>query len=332
LALLKQETINRMKKNITRRKFIKQSGKAGAAIAAVTAFPGLTSCSVFNPADIAIVKGDNYYENTMKAVDLIGGMKKFVPKGSKVGLLINSDFDVPGAYVNPDISIAAIKMLSDAGAGEITCLQVVKDEYWQRSSHYETHKDLLATLKAVQTNTFPAEYMEDDFVKIETINGGKSLKDTEVVKKWLECDVFVNIPISKHHMTTLLTGALKNIMGVSTRKANITFHLNGPERNDPVFLAQCIADQNLLKKTTLCIVDSTEFIVDNGPSGPGTLEKPNKVLAGTDIVAMDALASTFLGYDPSEILSVVQAHETGVGDMDYLKLNIAEVEGNDYNN
>jgi len=316
-----------MKKNISRRKFIKNTTKAGAAVAAASALPGLTSCSLFNPADIAIVNGDNYYENTIEAIKMIGGMEKFVPKGSKVGLLINSDFDVLGAYVNPDISIAAIKMIADAGAEEITCLQVVKEEYWQRSSHYEDHKELLETLKSVETNTFPAEYNEDDFVKVPNIEGAKSLVDTEVAKKWLECDVFINIPISKHHMTTFLTGALKNIMGVSTRKANITFHLNGPERNDPVFIAQCIADQHLLKKTNLCIIDSTEFIIDNGPSGPGILEKPNKILAGSDIVALDALASTILGYEPEEILCVVQAHETGVGDMDYSKLNIVEVDG-----
>lgn len=314
-----------MKDNITRRKFIKQTSKAGAAVAAVSAIPGLSSCTMFNTADISVVNGENYFENTIEAMKLIGGMEKFVPKGSKVGLLINSDFDVLGAYVNPDISIAAIKMIADAGAEEITCLQVVKEEYWQRSSHYEKHKDLLETLKSVETNTFPAEYNEDDFVQVPTIEGAKSLKETEVAKKWLECDVFINIPISKHHMTTLLTGALKNIMGVSTRKANITFHLNGPERNDPFFIAQCIADQNLLKKTNLCIIDSTEFIIDNGPSGPGTLEKPNKILAGSDIVALDALASTFLGYEPEDILCVVQAHESGVGDMNFSKLNILEV-------
>jgi len=315
-----------MKKNITRRKFIKQTGKAGAAVAAASALPAITSCSVFNPADIAVVKGINYFENTIKAVEAIGGMKSFVQDGAKVGLLINSDFDVQGAYVNPDISIAAIKMIADAGASEITCIQKVKEEYWQRSSHYEMHKELLSTVKMVEANVFPAEFNEEDFVMFETIEGGKELKNTEVSKKWIDCDVFINIPISKHHMTTLLTGALKNIMGVSTRKANITFHLNGPSRNDPDYLAQCIADQHLLKKTDLCIIDSTEFILDNGPSGPGTLEKPDKILAGTDIVALDALTSTFLGYEPEEILSVVKAHETGVGNMDYMKLNIKEIE------
>jgi len=120
-----------MSKKITRRKFIAKSGKAGIAIAGAVSLPGLTSCSLFKePPDIAVLQGENYFQNTFEAIELLGGMEKFVPKGSKVGLLINSDFEVFGTYVNPDISIAAVKMMVDAGAAEITCLQVVKDEYW----------------------------------------------------------------------------------------------------------------------------------------------------------------------------------------------------------
>ncbi|MCF8378153.1 MAG: DUF362 domain-containing protein [Bacteroidales bacterium] len=314
-----------MTKGITRRNFIKDSSKAGIAIAGVSSIPGLSSCSVFkSPADIVVVQGEDYFGNTLEALEMLGGIEKFVPKGSNVGLLINSDFENFGTYVNPDIAIAVVKELVKAGASEITCLQVVKDEYWKRSRHYEKFKDQINSLRQVETNTFPAEFNDKDFVIIDNIDRGKSLKETEVVKKWLECDVFVNLAISKHHMTTLLTGALKNIMGVSTRKANVTFHLGSGERNDPEYIAQCIADQNALRKTDLCIIDSTEFILDNGPSGPGTLEKLQKIVAGTDIVALDALTCTYLGYSHDEILTVVKAHEIGIGDMHFEKLNIIE--------
>jgi uncharacterized protein (DUF362 family) len=317
-----------MSNKITRRKFIRQTGKAGIAIAGATVLPAFGYSSLFQgDADISVVQGPAYFQNTIKAIGLIGGMEKFVPRGSSVGLLINSDFEDFGAYVNPDISIATVKMLVDAGASKITCLQVVKEEYWKRSALYDEYKDLLANLLQVESNTFPAEFNEADFVKFERIEGAKSLKETEVVKAWLECDVFVNIPISKHHATTLLTGALKNTMGVSTRKANVTFHLGSGVRNDPQYLAQCIVDQNMLRKTDLCIVDATEFITTNGPNGPGEMKKEQKIVAGTDIVAIDALCSPILGYQPDEILTTVLAHESGLGTMDYSKLNVVEVTG-----
>jgi hypothetical protein len=54
--------------------------------------------------DIAAVKGDDYFKNTIKAVEILGGMSKFVSKQSKVGLLINSPWEHPGSYVRPEIT------------------------------------------------------------------------------------------------------------------------------------------------------------------------------------------------------------------------------------
>ncbi|MCB0804508.1 MAG: DUF362 domain-containing protein [Bacteroidales bacterium] len=315
-----------MEKKINRREFIRKSGTLGVITAGASMIPGIGACSLLSPsADISVVSGAGYFANTLKAIDLIGGMKKFIPEGSTVGLLINSDFDIPGTYVNPDVAIAAVKSIFDAGAQSIICLQKVKEEYWERSSYYESHKDILSTLKQVETNVFPSEYNDDDFIKLTDLDNNKALKETEVVKAWLECDVFVNIPICKHHASTLLTGAMKNIMGVSTRKANVTFHLGSGVRNDPDYLAQCIVDQNLVRKSDLCIMDATEFITDNGPSGPGTLKKPQKIIAGADMVAIDAIAAEILGYSPGEILCVVKGHESGLGNKEYSDYNLVEL-------
>ncbi len=315
-----------LKGKINRRKFIKDTGKLGfVGLAGSLALPGKSFGALFGSPDIVVVNGINYFQNTIRAVESLGGMRKFVPDGSKVGLLINSAFENKGAYVNPDISIAAVKMIFEAGASEIINLQVVKPEYWKRGTYYEENMEMLSNLKEVSSNTFPSEYNEMDFVRINPLEGAKSLMETEVVKAWLECDIFINIPIAKHHTTTLLTGALKNIMGVSTRKANITFHLGSGEKNNPQYLAQCIVDQNLLKKTNLCIADATEFITSNGPGGPGEIKSLNKIVAGTDIVAIDALFSEYLDYAPDEILTTRIGHEAGIGEIDYHKLNLLEL-------
>lgn len=316
-----------MAKKVTRREFIKDSGKFGATVVAGSlTLGGFSSFSLFEGnADIAIIEGSNYYGNTYKALEILGGMGKFVTNGSKVGLLTNSDFELAGTYVNPDISLAVVKMIFDAGASELTSLQVIRDEYWKRSALYDQHKDLLSRLKQVDKNVFPSEFNELDFVKFDKIEGAKSLKYTEVVKKWLECDVFINLAIGKHHATTILTGALKNIMGVSTRKANVGFHLDSGVRNDPDYLAQCIVDQHLIRKTDLCIADATEFIINKGPEGPGDLKKLDKIIAGTDCVAIDAICTEYLGYEPGEILTTVKGQETGLGTMEYKKLKVIEI-------
>lgn len=306
-----------------RRKFLQQS----AALGAMTCIGGsfLSSCGKYGNYDLAVFNSRDYYAATVEAMNFIGGMSKHIGRTSKVGLLINSDFEHKGAYVNPDISLAVIKMMFDAGASRITLLQTVKEEYWKRSALYESHREMIGALDVVASNTFPSTFNEDDWVLINEIPGAIALKEAEVARKALECDVFVNIPISKHHATTLLTGALKNMMGITTRKTNVTYHLGSGKRNDPDYLAQCIADINLFRKTDLCIMDSTEFITTNGPSGPGDIVKENIVIAGTDIVAIDTIASEYLGYYPEEILTSVKGEELGVGTMKKETLKIKEI-------
>jgi uncharacterized protein (DUF362 family) len=116
------------------------------------------------------------------------------------------------------------------------------------------------------------------------------------------------------------------MMGLTTRKTNVTFHLGSGVRNDPEYLAQCIADLNLIRKPDLVIADAIEFITGNGPSGPGPLKRLDTVIAGTDPVAIDAFGATCLDMKPSDILTVQRAYELKIGEMDLSKLSILEIQ------
>jgi uncharacterized protein (DUF362 family) len=276
--------------------------------------------------DLCKVKSTDYYQATFKAIEELGGIKRFVPFGSSVGFLINSAFDERGAYVNPDIALAVLFLCWEAGAAEMTLLQPVSMDYWKRSEKFSKHRFIINELKQVESNNFPAVFIENDFKLMETISGAKALKDVEIIRKVSEVDVFINIPILKHHGSTILTGALKNMMGLTTRKTNVTFHLGSGKRNDPEYLAQCIADLNLVRKPDLTVADATEFITGNGPAGPGPMKKLDLVVAGTDPVAVDAFGSACLDASPADILTVAKAYEHGIGEMDLAKLSVAEFE------
>jgi len=158
------------------------------------------------------------------------------------------------------------------------------------------------------------------------IDGAVELKNVEIIKKISEVDVFINIPILKHHGSTILTGALKNMMGLCTRKTNVTFHLGSGVRNDPEYLGQCIADLNLVRKPDLTVADAIEFITGNGPAGPGPLKRLDLVVASPDPVAIDAFGATCLDAEPSDVISVKRAYEHGIGEMDLSKLSIMEIQ------
>lgn len=310
-----------------RRSFIKRSAATGAAAFIGSSLLGRKALAgaIGSDADIAIVNGSDIFENTRKAVDILGGMEKFVPKGSKVGLIVNAGFDQKGAYVDPDITLSVMKMCFEAEADEVLSIQYIHDVYWERSPRHEEMKEMLGKLTQVESNDFPAEYIEEDWKTLPAIEGAVSLQDVEVVKALDEVDVLINIFIAKHHAGTMYTGAMKNSMGFCTRKTNVFFHLGSGERNDPDFLAQCVADINLIRQPDLIIGDATEFITTNGPSGPGEMNKLDKVFAGTKLVAMDALGVSYNDLVAEDVPTLLKAEAIGLGSYDLDGLNVVEL-------
>ena len=303
-----------------RRSFLKRgaAGSAAAFLGGSVLGSKVMAGIADKDADITVMTGSDYFKNTEKAVKALGGMERFVPKGSKVGLIINAGFEQKGAYLNPDISLSVLDMCFKAGAEEVICMQYVKDEYWTRSAYLDQVKDLFENVKQVESNDFPAEFNEDEWMVIPKIEGSVALEDVEVIKALDEVDVLINIFIAKHHAGSMYTGAMKNAMGFCTRKTNVFFHLGSGERNDPDFLAQCIADINLYRQPDLLIGDATEFIVTNGPSGPGELVKLDKVYAGTNMVAMDALGASFNDLTAEDVPTLLKAKKLGLGSYNFL--------------
>ena len=130
-------------------------------------------------------------------------------------------------------------------------------------------------------------------------------------------------------------------MGISSFGTNITFHLGdnyitgavkmlGNAYHDMEHLAQCIADLNLIRKWDLNIVDVTEYITTNGPSGPGKVLKPGLAIASRDMVAADAYTvSAFEWYGrkmkPANVKHIRLAHEREFGRMDVENLVVKRV-------
>ncbi|UCE18255.1 MAG: DUF362 domain-containing protein [Gemmatimonadota bacterium] len=271
--------------------------------------------------DISVVKGEDYFESTIRAVEEFGGMKRFVTKNSRVAILPNAQRNNPGTYTKPDVVRAVVRMCKKAGAKEINCLSWLPEKNWEDTGLAKAVKKEGANLVLVNRN-------DESLFKPVPVKKGKALKEARIMKEFFKNDVFITLPVTKDHAGNKFTGTLKNMMGLNSPQNNRGFHKEDWDTNiDSIrFLDQCIADLNTIIEPDLCIVDATEFITTNGPFGPGKLLKPQKVVAGIDRVAIDAYCCQLWGLKPDSIIAINKAYEHELGEMSLKKVNIKELE------
>jgi len=306
-----------------RREFLKRSAVFGIGaplVAPTSKLPmgadlGIASSS--QRVGISAVTGRDYFASTVRAVEMLGGMGNYVPSGSTVGLLVNSPWQNPGTYTNPDVALAVLRMCLDAGASAIFTVEGASADYWHRSGLAGEYSSEIAAIR-------PSGAKE---VSVE-IPRGVSLKEAVVSHAFLECDVLIDIPVAKDHDGTRYTGTLKNLMGACVHNPTCRFmHFGGGAQEfygDPRFLSQCIADLGLVRQPDLNVVDATEFVTTNGPAGPGDIARPRKVVAGTDMVAVDAYCAEVRGLRSRDVQMIRMAHEHGLGNMDLTATQVRE--------
>lgn len=309
-----------MSKRMTRREFMRSGAVAGTAVLAggVVDARRLGAQRQAIP-DLAVVTGTDPLLSVNRGLEALGGIRKFVPTGSSVGLLINAPswWNKPGSFTHPEVVLAAILGCLEAGAKEIHYLIDPAADFWKRTPLTAKYEKEIGAVKKCSKN-----YVEKEVAR------NKTLKKTSVVKEFLDCDVFVNLPIIKHHVGVGMSGNLKNLMGVNTSASNQFFHAGSGakgEYDDIPFLAQCVADLNTLRKPDLCIADATEFLLANGPAGPGPLGKVGKVILGTDPVAVDAYGAPLVNLKAADVLMITKSVEWGLGRMDVSKLAVKEM-------
>ncbi len=269
--------------------------------------------------DVSVVTGDDFGAATLKAVDQLGGMEKFVPKGSKVAVLANPQRNNPGAFTSPKVLESVVRQCLSAGAASVTCISWLPDGNWESTGLRDAAIGAGAILDI-------SDHKDETLFKKVAIEKGKALKEAEIMKSFYESDLLINVPVTKDHAGNKFTGTLKNLMGLNSPKSDRTFHKEDWDTNPESiqFLDQCIADLNLAVKPALCVVDATEFIVTNGPFGPGKLHAPKKVVAGVDRVAIDSYCCTLWGLKPEEIYTIKAAAAHGLGEMDLSKVVVQE--------
>lgn len=267
--------------------------------------------------DLVAVKNGEPDAMFAKAMALMGGMGQFVKKGQTVVVKPNIGFPRKpevGATTNPLLIKTVIESCYQAGARKVYVFDnVVTPTSGNSRNCYQLSgiEDAVRTARGIMVPVDDFQYQE------VTIPGAKTLKTAEVHRLVLDADVFINVPVLKHHSSTHLSIAMKNLMGVVRNR--MRYHLTG--------LDQCIADFCLYKKPDLNIVDAYRVLMSDGPAGPrdareARVELKKTLLMSRDIVAIDAAATRIFGKNPEDIGYIKMGHQQRAGNMDLTKLKI----------
>ncbi len=174
-----------------------------------------------------------------------------------------------------------------------------------------TNKAFKATKLDEVTNETGAKWINFDQDKHITINkdNGAILPTFKMASIVQEVDLIVSLPKLKTHGLTKYTGALKNTLGVIPANGKKNVHVQAPK---PSTFAKALIDVYEEVKPHLTVMDAIVGMEGNGPNS-GEPRKIGLVIASTDGVALDAVASNIIGYEPMAIPTIKYAHERKIG-------------------
>jgi uncharacterized protein (DUF362 family) len=297
---------------LTRRQFLRYSALAGAGTAFSSSFAWAGNAAAERffkpPFDLAIANGESPVKNCLAAVEALGGFSRFVRSGDVVAIKPNPiGTNPPEQAINthPEMIEAVVTECFTAGAKDVVVVSHDPERPMTGNGTADAVQRAGGTLKAIN---------DDTMYRAIAVPRGRILRTEQVSTDVLDADVFINMPIAKHHAGSEVTLSMKNLMGIIWDR--IRFHQTD--------LHQCIAELNAAVPADLIIMDANHVLLTNGPGGPGEVRRGRRVIAGIDPVAIDAFSARAYWREPDLVRHIRIAYDLGVGEIDISKLVIKE--------
>ena len=275
---------------------------------AVTSF-GLAARRLF-PLDIGagtgvgVVRSTDIEAGVKKAVELVGGIGRYIGAGDVVAVKPNIAFNSPPQYkatTDPIVVRTIVDLCYQAGASRVYVFDRTVSN--PRLSYVTSGIE-----RAAEEAGAKVLYVDDVSSKLYkkiSVAGGVYLKETLVNKYILESDAFINLPVAKQHSTAGLTIGMKNLMGISVDNRS-RWHWD---------IHQAISDINMAVKSDLTVVDATAIMTRRGPTGGSLsyLKDTDTIIASPRVAQADAEATLLFGIQPQELGYLRLAEEKGLG-------------------
>jgi len=267
---------------------------------------------------VAIVKGKDVDTMVAEAIGLLGGMEQFVQDGQKVVIKPNLvhqpsrwRYEQTGKgkevreEFTTDIRIveSLARRIREAARCTITIAEGTPDKATTlfKFLGYDTMAGRLGI------DLVDVDEGERTAVAVD----GLARKEYSLPVVTQTSDVLIDVPAMKTHHRTGVTLGMKNLFGL----------LPMPKEEFHGQLDEVICDLSLARKPDLVIVDGLVAMEGQGPLY-GSPVAMDILVAGRDVVAVDAVCTAIMGFEPRRVRHLKLAHEKGLGEIDLRKIRI----------
>ncbi|MCL6471861.1 MAG: DUF362 domain-containing protein [Firmicutes bacterium] len=285
------------------------------------AIVSIAKCSHYKLQEIA--------EALKALLEPFGGLEYFVRPQDKVLIKINllrSATPDKAVTTHPVVAEAVISAVKDLGATPI-----IGDSPGGTNTPRQIKNIVEATGIADVCRRTETELVifDRDPVRIKSPEG-KLYTSFTVGRIVRDADVIITLPKLKTHGFMKFTGAVKILFGVIPGMEKAQYHLKVPDRMD---FADMLLDIYLAVKPTLSIMDAVVGMEGEGPSG-GEPRHIGVLLAATNAIAMDFVASKIIGFDPLDVYTnraaVYRGLIAGLDEISIRGLQIQDIILNDF--
>lgn len=249
--------------------------------------------------EVAIVKGTDPVESTVKALGMIGSDVDAVLSQGKPILVkpnyLNSKAPSTGITTDGRVVEGVVKFLRERRVRD-----VVVGEGSGFGDTFEAFRVAGVDVVAERYGVKLVDLNRDEFVEVYPSNP-LSLKKVKVAKTVVE-SVIISVPKLKLHRIAGVTLSLKNMMGALASKGVMHAGLS---------LNENIADLASVLKPSVSVIDG--IIAGEGHENSGNPVEMNLVIAGTDPVAVDSVGAAVMGVSPDCVKHLVLAEKKGLG-------------------
>jgi len=283
-----------------RRDFLKAVFSTALYFAARKVFPD----QMADHSDVGLVRGKDYEKTVTEAIGLIGGIQKFVKPGDVVVVKPNIAWNSPPelkANTDPLIVRTIVHLCFQALASKV----YVFDRTCNNPKLTYVNSGIAKAAESAGAKVLYVDNVSPKMYKTISIHDAVFLKETSVNKYILESDVLINVPVAKHHSSAGLTIGMKNLMGI-TGDNRSRWHWQ---------LHDAISDINIAVKSHITLVDATNIMLKNGPTGGSRsyLKRLDTIVASSNVASADAETALLFGIKPKSIGYIARAAEKGIG-------------------